>query len=122
MTVSIFDPNGIIAGDHPIEHLAVTIVSGAGVLTRGTVLGKITSGGKYKKSLTAAEDGSQTPVGILAVDVDATSADVVAPVFFEGTFASEKLVYGASHDIDTVNAAFRAAAAPLYVKSIGAVA
>lgn len=56
--------------------IPVTIASGAGVLDVGTVLGKITSGGKYKAYASGNSDGSQTAVGILTERVDATSADV----------------------------------------------
>lgn len=34
----------------------------------GTVLGKITASGKYRVSLSASSDGSQTPVGVYIVD------------------------------------------------------
>jgi len=54
----------------------ITIVSGAGVLVAGTVLGKITASGKYTDSPATGADGSQTAVAVLAYDVDATSADV----------------------------------------------
>lgn len=53
----------------------IVIVSGAGVLNAGTVLGKITASGKYKAYSDAASDGSQTAAGILYASVDATSAD-----------------------------------------------
>lgn len=56
----------------------VTIVSGAGKLDAGTVLGKITVSGKYTSSPDSGADGSQTGVAVLAEPVDATSADVVA--------------------------------------------
>jgi hypothetical protein len=46
----------------------------------GTVLGKLTSGGKYVPSPATGSDGSQTGFAILFDDVDATDADVVAAV------------------------------------------
>jgi hypothetical protein len=55
-----------------------TIASGAGVLPRGALLGKITATGKYILSLAAAADGSQVPDAILLEPVDATAADVPA--------------------------------------------
>jgi hypothetical protein len=57
----------------------VVVVSGAGVLEAGTVLGKITAGGKYQ-----AYDNGDSPAGIgvasavLLYGVDATAADVSA--------------------------------------------
>lgn len=113
---------GIIAGDHPLSHQPVTVLSGQGVLVRGTVMGRITASGKVVKSLTASADGSQTPYCILAEDVDATSADAVAPAYFEGQFAAEMLTYGAAHSATTVEAAFRASSTPIYLKNVGAVA
>ncbi len=76
-------------GRHPIEGLlsegdfaysraTVTVVSGAGKIVPGTVLGKITASGKYTPSPDTGADGSQTAVAIALYDCDATSAD--APV------------------------------------------
>src|SRR4051794_20003985 len=77
----------------------VTIVSGAGVLAAGTVLGKITSGGKYKTSLLASSDGSEVQRAILINGVDASSADVSAAVIFNDAEVNGNLiVWGA--DID----------------------
>jgi len=61
-----------------LSREAITIILGAGVLTVGTVLGKITASGKYKAFTTGAADGSQTAAAILIEDVDTTAADVVA--------------------------------------------
>lgn len=116
-----YDPNGIIAGDHPLPHQPVTLLSGQN-LKRGAVLGQITASKKFVLSLTASADGSQTPKAILAVDTDASEADAVGPAYFEGQFAQEELTFGTGHTAVTVEAAFRAEAAPIYLKSIGAVA
>lgn len=53
----------------------VTIVSGAGVLAIGTVLGKITASGKYKAHVNGAVDGTEVARAILIDSVDATAAD-----------------------------------------------
>ena len=58
----------------------VTIVSGAGKLAAGSVLGKITASSKYTFSPDTGADGSQTAIAILAYPVDATSADVQAVI------------------------------------------
>jgi len=63
--------------DQVIIHGGFT---GAAVLLAGTVLGKITSGGKYTISPDTGSDGSQTAVAILWDDVDPTLGDVVAAV------------------------------------------
>ncbi|HEY3265544.1 MAG TPA: head decoration protein [Armatimonadota bacterium] len=62
-------------GNGTISRETVTIVSGAGVITPGMVLGKITTGGKYTPFAPGASDGSQTAAVIAYGKVDATSAD-----------------------------------------------
>jgi Bacteriophage lambda head decoration protein D len=51
----------------------------AATLKVGTVLGKVTATGKYKVALSAAVDGSQTPVAILIADGNGVSNDLVVP-------------------------------------------
>lgn len=61
----------------------ITILSGAGKLSPGTVLGKITATGKYWPSPNAqvtGKEGAETAVAVLAYEVDATSADVTSAV------------------------------------------
>ena len=62
----------------------VTVASGAGKLEPGTVLGKITSGGKFTTLAPAATNGSQTAAGILWAGVDASSADAPGVVLLRG--------------------------------------
>ena len=62
----------------------VTIASGAGKIEPGTVLGKITTGGKYTPLSPAATNGSQNAAGILWVGVDATDADAPGVVVLRG--------------------------------------
>lgn len=109
VTSGSYTPGDMLLGGFPVLTRTVTIVSGAGALSRGTVLGKITSGGKYQTSLAAASDGSETPKRVLAADVDATSGDVEAPVYETGILDGSKLTFGTGHDADSVNAAFEAA-------------
>lgn len=54
----------------------ITIVSGAGVVSPGTVLGKITASGKYKPYDDSYTDGAETADAINFYEIDATSADV----------------------------------------------
>lgn len=97
--------SGFIAGELQINTDNVTIVSGSGVLVPGTVLGRITASGKYKPCTTAAVDGSQTPLAILADAVDATSADVKTGAYFAGRFWANRLTLGAGWTIATMKAA-----------------
>lgn len=69
--------------DRTLSRDVVTIVSGAGILEAGTVLGKITATGKYTAApaaSTAGIEGAETALAILAYGVDATAADVTGVV------------------------------------------
>ncbi|WP_311276163.1 head decoration protein [Methylobacterium sp. WCS2018Hpa-22] len=85
----------------------VTIKSGAGILPRGTVLGKVTADREYLKSVAAATDGSQTPDAILSEPVDATSGDVEAIVYITGHYNLSALAIGAGHTAASIDDAFR---------------
>jgi len=62
----------------------VTIASGAGKLTPGTVLGRITTGGKYTGLTPTASNGSQNVAGILWGQADATETDAPGVVLVRG--------------------------------------
>jgi len=62
----------------------VTLASGAGKLAPGTVLGKITTGGKYTTLAPGASNGSQNAAGILWGHADATDADAPGVVLIRG--------------------------------------
>ncbi len=62
----------------------ITLASGAGKLAPGTVLGKITTGGKYTTLAPGASNGSQNAAGILWGPVDATDADAPGVVLLRG--------------------------------------
>jgi len=88
---------------------SVTIAGGtggAGVLYAGTVLGKLTSGGKYVASPATGSDGSQTAVAVLFDDVDATADDVVAGVLArDSEVRAADLTYDSSVDDDSKKSA-----------------
>lgn len=87
--------DSLVAGAIPaIIKGGVTIVSGAGKLARGTVLGRITASGKFTKCDSTATDGSQIANCILYEDVDATSADVNAEVYKAGMYNRDALIWG----------------------------
>jgi hypothetical protein len=52
----------------------VVIAASSGKLAAGTVLGRITTGGKCKAYDNDATDGSQTAIGVLVYEVDASVA------------------------------------------------
>jgi hypothetical protein len=84
----------------------VTIVSGAGALAPGTVLGEITASGKFTTSSTGASDGSESASAVLAYAVDATSADVEAVAIVRAAqVIADELTYDASVDTAAKKAA-----------------
>lgn len=86
----------------------IVIVSGAGVLAPGTVLGKITASGKYKPSTATGSDGAETASAVLFRAVDATSADVpVAAITRDAEIKAFALAYDATVNDDTKKLAKR---------------
>lgn len=106
-TSEAYNPDRLHAGDHPIRTLDVTIVSGQN-LKRGAVLGVITASGKYTLSASAAVDGSEDPVAILAEDCDASGGDKTAVVYVAGDFNADRLTLGDGHTVDSVRSALLA--------------
>lgn len=105
-----FTPVQLFASEHAWPPICrkVTIAAGSGTLAAGTVLGKITSGGKFVKSLSASSDGSQTPTAILADPVTADGSDAEAMAYFTGHFRSAALTFGTSHTAASTAAGLRA--------------
>ena len=93
MSTTTYTPDNLFAGDFPTETKSITIESGQN-LSRGAVLGKITSSGEYKQSVSTASDGSETPRGVLAQDTDASSAATAATMYVAGTFRESELDFG----------------------------
>lgn len=115
-----FSYQNLIAGDFPRVTEAVTILSGAGALAAGTVLGKVTASGKLVPVDSAGtDDGRRTPYAVLSAAVDATSADAVGTVWLTGEFAGAALVFGGTDTTATHKAALRDLG--IYIKSAVAV-
>lgn len=92
-------------GNGNISRDNIVIVSGAGVVRAGTVLGKITASGKYTPSPHTGADGSQTAVAINLYEVDATSADAaVSAIMRDAEVNANILAYAASVDDNTKKA------------------
>lgn len=96
-----FTPDSLHAGDFPIRTRKVTLVSGQN-LTRGALLGIITTGGKYTLSASASSDGSQTPKAILAEDTDASGGDKQCVVYISGDFNQDAVTLGTGHTVASV--------------------
>lgn len=93
----IHTPDNLFGGNvAPVVADKGLIVSGAGALTRGTVLGLVTASGKLTIVDSSKSDGTETPYAVLAEDVDATSADKTCAVYLTGEFNIDKLVFGGS--------------------------
>lgn len=106
-TEGTYVPDALIAGNHHLlAGRKVTIASGQN-LVRGTVLGKVTSGGKYIASLSAASDGSQTPDLILAEDCNASAGDQPAMAYSRGDFNASALTIGAGHTAASITEGLR---------------
>lgn len=86
----------LFAGDSPVITSESVVASGAGVLAKYTVLGKVSASGKLVPLNPAASDGSQVGYGILSQPVDATSTDVRVGTFIGGTFNDAALVWPAA--------------------------
>lgn len=100
--------DNLIAGSAmPAVPGTETIVSGAGELARGTVLGMVTASGKLTIVNSTKDDGSQTVYAVLAEAVDATAADVVAAVYYTGEFNEASLVFGGTDTADDHRVAAR---------------
>ena len=101
-TEGVYTPDQLLAGNaHLLLAGTVTIASGQN-LTRGAVIGKITSGGKYTLSASAAEDGSQAPDRVLAEDCNATDADRTALAYIRGDFNANALTLGTGHTTSSI--------------------
>ncbi len=85
----------LLSEDETICRAVVTLVSGAGALKAGTVLGKITASGKFKAYDNDATDGSEVARAVLWQDTDATSADTQATVLARlAEVDGDRLVWG----------------------------
>lgn len=105
-SVGTFQPDRLIANDLPLVTRSIVVASGQN-LARGTLLGRITASGKYGISATAASDGSQTGVAILAEDVDASDGDVTSLAYEAGSFNSGAMTFGTGHTAASVEASLR---------------
>lgn len=106
-TEGTYTPAQLIAGNaHLLVARPITVLSGQN-LKSGAVIGKVTVGGKYVLSLSAAEDGSEEPDLILAEDCDASAADKKALAYSRGDFIASALTLGAGHTIASITEGLR---------------
>ena len=110
-----YTPDNLVAGTTQLVTDSVTIASGENIV-RGAVLGKVTADGKFKVSLAAANDGSETANVIAAQDADASEGDVTnVVVYIKGEFNANALTFGTGHDAASVKPQLRDVG--IYIKS-----
>ncbi|WP_025030404.1 head decoration protein [Nitratireductor aquibiodomus] len=116
MNTATYAPNDLLVSDIPVITRTITLTGGP--FERGTVLGRITANDKYTISAAAAGDGSEVPALVLAYDADGSGGDIEVAAYASAGLDASKLVFGAGHDADTVEAAFRAADSSLVVRKL----
>lgn len=102
-------PDKLIAGSE-VQMLmeGVTIKTGQGTLSRGSVLGIETATGKAILCDANATDGSKVAKYILAEDsISTASADVIATCYLTGIFNRDALIFGTNGAPTTLSADFR---------------
>lgn len=107
-TVGTFTPDGLISRSTGTEISEIVTLASGQNLKRGSLLGQITTGEEFVLSLSAAVDGSETPVAVLLDDVDATAAATECLVLKKGFVADKGLILGAGHTIESVKAGLSA--------------
>lgn len=98
--------DNLLASDYPAVTDIKTIASGQN-LAKGTVLGKITAGGKYAIVDNSKVDGTEVADCILAEDCDASGGDKQAVVFLSGAFNENALTFGGDDTADDHRATLR---------------
>ena len=75
---------GFLVWEASRDYCREVVTLDAGELEAGTVLGRITVGGKYVAYNPAASDGSQTAAAVLWDKADASAGDVAAVAVVRG--------------------------------------
>lgn len=95
---AVFNPDQLISGPLQVVTDTVTIAK-AGILKRGTILGKVTASREYVLCKKDAADGSEKPCAILVDDVNTTEDSVLGGVYLMGEFNHHKTRYDATWTI-----------------------
>lgn len=85
----------LLASHNGYAQKPITILSGAGVLARGTVLGLNTTSYEYDILAPAATDGTEVARAVLIDDIDATSAAVKCNAYVLGKMHAADLIWPA---------------------------
>lgn len=113
-TFLVEDPDGIAIGKAAVgaafdNQVQFTIADGAADFVVGDRFEITVAEGtdKLKLSAAAALDGSQTPIGILAEDCDATAADAECLFYYTGDFNDTQVALGAGHTVASIRDGLR---------------
>lgn len=94
LTITNYDNAGITIGEETFEDGLLTH-TGAGTIAAGTILGRVTSTGKWEKYDSGASTGEENPTAILTVASVATGAgDVAIRPMIKGVCRLEKVIDG----------------------------
>lgn len=115
-TFAVYAPDGSRLADLTVgvayagDHLNGTVADGSEDADVGDVITiTVAAGsGSYRLAAAAAVDGSQVPVGILAMDTDATAADAETSLYRTGEFNEAAITLGAGHTAASVRDALEA--------------
>lgn len=105
-TEGTYTPDSLLTGGMPPKAIKVTIAASQ-TISRGHVLGQITSGGNVIISLSAASDGSQVPRYIAAEAITTSGSTAEAIVYEAGEFNQNALTLGASHTVASIREGLR---------------
>lgn len=108
----------LIAAEHHLISVPITLLKDTITTDRGLVLGRITTGGKLTQWDEEAIDGSENAVAILANNISATdiaAADVVCRAYFHGPFKESGLDFGDAAAGDIAAEILKMEARALYV-------
>lgn len=105
ISTSVHTRSNLVAHEYLPEYAytseVVVVNDTAGTLAVGTVMGKVTSGGKYKRAVETATDGSKVFAGIIGEAVTiAGSTDTKVVVIRKGPIGIKKagLVLDSTYD------------------------
>lgn len=101
----VFDPRGIEIGRYVVgaaafaNQIAFAIADGSADFVAGDAFTISVAAGaeKFKLSASAAVDGSQVPVAVLAEDCAAAGGDKVSSIYLTGEFNAAAMTFGTGH-------------------------
>lgn len=117
---SVTVPPMLVTGDSPPLRAESEAFGESLNYAAYTVVGRVTSGGAIIKSVQNASDGSQNPIGFLAIAVlTGSGGSAKAPVYKSGVVNPDALVWDASWNTDEKKRlAFKVAAPLLFVQPV----